>query len=147
MAKKSYGATDSRFIVTMALPELTYGLEVYSDAIDLCLSDAGLLLADCELEITIPALTEEEFLTTDRLEIGIVDSDSKVEADYEWQHNAVWHPVESIRGEFDGGHPGVTLRHRICTDTQRYVRVYAGPGPDSSGLDLSAKNLVARLLF
>lgn len=149
MAKKSYGATDARFIVTGPLPKLTtFGLETYSDAIDLCLSEAGILMAECELEIVIPALAEEEFPEGDELQIAIVDSDSNVEQHYVLVENAVWIPVASIYGEPGGGHPGITLRHRIRTHTQRYIRVWprSGPNPYGNG-DLSAKNLVARLLF
>lgn len=125
---------------TKAMPA-AHSTTVYTDGIDLEVSANGLHLADCELEISAPALTTTMLPDTKTMTYKVqMDNDSAFGSATDLFPSAI---VQT--GASGAGAAAATKRYRLPTDVERYIRLAATSGADVT--DSSAVSMAARLLF
>ncbi len=125
---------------TKALPA-TASASIYTAGIDLEKVASGLHLADCELEVSAPALTTTMLPDTKTMTYKVqMDNDSAFGSPTDLFPSAI---VQTGAG--GAGAAAVVKRYRLPTDVERYIRVAATSGADVT--DSSAVSVGARLLF
>lgn len=129
--------SDASLAVTKALPP--DASSVTSDAIDLGHGTAGDFLANCELEIVAPALTNAQLGNTSTMTY-IVEHDD----DSAFGSAATLIDRVIVQTGAGAGAAAVTKRVRLPKGVKRYVRVKA---TNSAAADASAKSLTAGLKF
>jgi len=129
---------DAELTVTKALPN--GAATIYTDGIDLGVSDDGLHLADCELEISAPALATAELGDGDTIKYSVeMDNDSAFGSP-----TALFPDVLTQTGADAAGAAAATKRVRLPSDVERYIRVKA---VNSAAGNASGKSVTASLLF
>ena len=136
MTQPNMRLADAQFEVTKALPN--GAAAVNSDSMDLEVSSDGLHLANCELEITAPALDTADLPDTKTMTYKVEESDD------DSSFNTVADSVLVQTGASGAGAAAATVRVRLPSDVKRYVRVTA---TNSGTGDASDKSLTAKLLF
>ena len=131
---------DAALEETKAMPAAA-STTVYTDGIDLEVSANGLHMADCELEISAPALTTTMLPDTKTMTYKVqMDNDSAFGSPTDLFPSAI---VQTGAG--GAGAAAQTKRYRLPTDVERYIRLAATSGADVT--NSSAVSMAARLLF
>ena len=129
---------DAQLTKTKALPN--GAATIYTDGIDLGVSANGRHLAQCELEISAPALATADLGDAATMKYSVeMDTDSAFGS-----ATALFTDVLTQTGAGGAGAAAATKRVRLPSDVERYVRVKA---VNSAAGDASDKSVTAKLLF
>lgn len=131
---------DAELEETKALPA-TASSSVYTDGIDLEKSANGLHLAECEIELSVPALTTTMLPDTKTMTYKVqMDNDAAFGSPTDLFPTAI---VQT--GAASAGAAAQTKRYRLPTNVERYIRLAATSGADVT--NSSAVSMALRLLF
>lgn len=137
-AGMAYGLRDKQHENTTALPD--GAAAVNCDGFDLDQTTSGDFLAQCEIEISAPALTTGELGDADTMTYAVYhDSASDFGSEALLADKII---VQTGAG--GAGAAAATARFRLPTDVSRYVRIKA---TNSAAGDASGKSMTTRLLF
>ena len=132
---------DANLSVSKALPAAAAGTSSTA-GIDLEKSAAGLHLAQCELEISAPAL-DGTALPDGKTETYKIEHDN--DAAFGTKADLFPSAIVQTGKTSTGGADAVTKRYRLPTDVKRYVRLTCTAGTGAG--DASAASMTAKLLF
>lgn len=132
---------DANLSVTKALPN-DAAKTVSTAGIDLEKSAAGLHLAQCELEISAPALSGT-ILPDGKTMTYKIEHDAK--ADFSTVADLFPSAIVQTGKATSGGADAATKRFRLPTDVKRYIRLTVTSGANTT--DASATSMGAKLLF
>lgn len=134
----AFNRRDAALKQTKALPAAAGA--VNTDAIDTQKSSNGHMLAECELEITAPALATEQLADGDTVVYDVIHSDS---ADLSGAVVLAGALITQT-GAAAAGAAGATTRYRLPTNCKRYIGLQSTTDGDG---DASAAEMVLDLLF
>jgi hypothetical protein len=138
MTQPNMQLADVELTVTKALPN--GAATIYTDGIDLGKSANGLHLAECELEISAPALVVGDLADAATMKYSVeMDTDSAFGS-----ITALFADILTQTGAGGAGAAAATKRVRLPSDVERYIRVKA---VNSGAGDASDKSVTAKLLF
>ncbi len=136
----SFEMRDQQLVRTRALPA-SASSNVSSDPIDLEQTARGKMLADCEIEVSAPALT-----TTMAPDTRTMTYSLEHDTDPAFGGAVVLHPSLIVQtGAGGAGAPAAKARYRLPVDVKRYVRLKVTAG--ASITDSSAVSAELALLF